>query len=228
VVLGSGYTSQSVVLWNGSPLVTSHTAIDTSAQPLAGGAAFQQGGVLVTAGDSLCDGHGVNPEQAWPALLTTLTPFAGRVTTTITCKDGYTLANMATDYMTLVHPLSPAVTGKEGVLFISIYGNDLPTMIANYGSLTGYEAAYSNYLDGAIADGWKIGFLAQWAQAGRQQFDDLRLAFNQFNQTSPKVTYYLDFTGTMNNPSDTTYYMADGLHENVLGNAEIAVLGRLC
>ena len=226
VAIGSGYTDQSVVFWNGSPLVTSHTAIDTAAQTLAEGAAFQQGGTLVTAGDSLCDGHGVQPEQAWPELLAKLPPLAGKVTATMTCRDGYTLANMAADYTALVHPLSPAVTGKAGVLFLSIYGNDCANMIADYGSIAGYEAAYSQYLDGAIADGWKIGFLAQWEQTGRQEYDGMRLAFNQFNQTSPKVTYYLDFTGTMNDPLDLTYYTVDGLHENVLGNAELAVLGQ--
>ena len=164
--------------------------------------------------------------QAWPQLLAALPPFAGVVTPEMTCVDGTTLAEMAAAYQGVVHPISPVVTGRAGVLFISIYSNDAATMIANYGSLAGYEASYAQYLSTAIADGWKIGFLAPWAEAGRQQYDSLRLAFNQYNETSPQVTYYLDFTGTMNNPSDATYYEADGQHENVLGNAEIAVLGQ--
>ncbi len=190
-------------------------------------------GHFVTEGDSLCNGHGLTgfvapgypnatPVTAWPALLGGLPALSGRVAVASTCIDGIGLATMDSDYTANVHPLSPAVTGLPGVLAISIFGNDV-ALVASEG-IAAYETSYASHLARARADGWKIMFLAQWRQAGRQQYDNLRLQFNEYNREN--ADYYLDTTGRMNDPSNTALYQSDGLHETAEGSREVAQIAQ--
>ena len=194
-------------------------------------------GVFVTAGDSLEDGHNLSgfvspgypnapPAGAWPEVLATLPVFQTGVTVYNTNVDGYTLSQMASAYTAAVRPHSPMVTGSRAILAISIYGNDAAAICPSgctY-TLASYEAAYASYVATARADGFKVMFLAQWAQTGRQQYDSTRLAFNEWNRQN--VDMYLDFTGRMNTPANLALYQSDGLHANAEGHREIAAMAQ--
>lgn len=209
-----------------------------SSCPSAGGGSTAPPAILpatsnfVTAGDSLCVVNGLTSPQSWPQLLGTLPVFASRTTVTNTCHSGLTLAGMVSDYTTEVHPHSPAVTGNPAILGISIYGNDIANISTSaggscassctYTTVAAYETAYAAYLASAIADGYAIMFMEQWAQTARQAYDTVRLQFNEYNRNSTQVNYYLSTVGRMNDPTNLTMYQVDGQHETVIGSAQIA------
>jgi hypothetical protein len=81
-----------------------------------------------------------------------LPAFAGHGTGTNLATGGWTVANIVSDYPTHVHPLSPAVTGKPGYLFVWIGFNDIYASTAAatvYANLAAYWAT-------AKADGWNL------------------------------------------------------------------------
>lgn len=190
-------------------------------------------GYFIPEGDSLEDGHGLPgfqspgypnppPAGAWPSVLATLPVFQTGVSVVNTNVDGIGLSTMDSMYTSAVHPYTAAVTGKPCIVSISIYGNDL-ALIAGEG-LAAYESSYAQHLARIRADGCKVMFLAQWAQTGRQGADANRLAFNEYNRQN--ADYYLDATDRFNNPSNTTLFESDGLHANLEGSREIAVMAQ--
>lgn len=211
-------------------------------------------GYVAFAGASGCTGYGLpgeaspgypnppyNPAPtAWPLQLLALPPFAGNSTGVYTCVDGSGLSNMISIYTSSLHSSSPIVTGKPGILLIQVYGNDVANIATSGGgsctssctwaNLAAYEVSYLSYLTTAEADGWKVGYMGQPPGLGRQQYDALRLQFNEYNKTlicaqsaSPCISYYVDITGRFNTPTNTAYYQADGLHPNQEMSNEIAI-----
>lgn len=189
-------------------------------------------GYYVTAGDSLCVVYGLADEESYPTLLGKSSLFHPYIQVVNTCVAGLKLSQMSNLYRTTVHPYAPSVTGKPAILHFSIYGNDASHICPSgceY-TLASYEAALSSYMSEAIADGFQIEYLLQWPQAGRMQYDATRLAINTYmtpvayGGTNTQVSWIVDATGFMKDPTNLAFYLPDGLHENAAGSTRIAAI----
>lgn len=226
--LGCGVEVRPATTGGTATPVTPPIVTPVAPAPIAPAGILPSGGRIVTTGDSLCDGHGLPgfipygypntpPPTAWPELVANVPEFSG-ISVVNTCADGIGIAQMIAEYPTAVHPLSPAVTKVPGILVVSIIGNDYQ-VVATEG-IAAYESEMATFYATARGDGWKVLFLAQWEQTGRLQYGAERVAFNQWNLQNGD--YYLDVTSWMNDPTDLTYYEADGLHPNVAASQRIA------
>lgn len=202
---------------SGSPYVISSTGGSGSGNPIILPSTL----TLASFGDSLCNTPTLTTSQNLVNVMSTLPSFnASPATPQNQCVSGNTLSGMVSDYTATGHAISPVVTGKPGIALISIYGNDIGTIQS--GGLPAYETSYAAFLTTLQTDGWKVMFLEQWPQTGRQNSDLYRIQFNEYNRESTQVNYYLSTVGRMNTPSNTIMYQSDGLHETVLGAYEIS------
>ncbi len=211
---------------NGVPVTAASVRAALGGSPAL--AVLADGGNFVAIGDSLATGHGLSgfaspgypnvpPAGAWPEVLSNLPIFLGRVNVTNEAIDGIGLATMVSNYPSAAHALAPAVTGKPGVIAVTIYGNDAGSIT----SITNYEAQVAAFYSTLHADGWKILFLEQWPQGGRQQYDANRVHFNEWNKQNADC--FLPTVGRMNTPTNQLMYQPDGQHPTALSSYEIAM-----
>lgn len=111
---------------------------------------------------------------------------------------------------------------------------ELTNQIAAGGTLAATKASAINYCDAARAAGWKLAFviptprasvtdsgysssLSAWSNAGEKSvYDD---ACTYFRNAPQHYDYLIDLpaTASLNDPLDTTYYSADGVHMTTAG-----------
>lgn len=132
---------------------------------LAGNPYFHQ--VISATGSSFvvscqgCTGSGVGgsvyySSYVWPLFMASLPYFNGHGTVlNLNPTGGETIENWDTSYTSLLHPLSPAVTGNPAFLFIPAGIADVQTNACFVMSLTAQEAYLSVYAK-AHTDGYKV------------------------------------------------------------------------
>jgi hypothetical protein len=131
---------------------------------------------------------------------------------------GTTIAQMNTNYTTNVHPLSPAVTGKPGYLFIQTSYNDITAGTAIATMESGIQAAWTQ----GHTDGWTVvmttmipgtGGAAQLLVIG--QFLDFVRTQACGSMASGSTACWdrlVDLTGAAPDPFDSAYYFTDNVH----------------
>jgi len=152
-------------------------------------------------------------------------PAGASVSTYSYCASGCTIAGIAAHYTALLHPISPAVTGKPGYLIINGPNNDLATCA----SAATIESSYQTVLTDAHTDGWIVVV----GTPNSVNYSTLSLSCPTFYNTqlvvdawirgqgkstvaaaSPSSTAYWDiFTDVgsiLNNGSDTTMVASNG------------------
>lgn len=183
------------------------------------------GGKFVAVGDSLSTGNLLpSPStQSWPAVLATLPYSAGRLTFSNYAVNGEGLDALTAQYAGTIHPLSPAVTGVPGVLSITMLSNDYPFIDAD--GLAQYIVRFNAYLTTAKADGWQTLVFTVIPEAGRRQYDYIRVQFNDYVKGNTSlINYVVDPVGMFTDTANTAFYFSDGVHPSVGGSQQIAYM----
>lgn len=85
-------------------------------------------------------------------------PSAFLSNTTMLLFNGPTIAGMDSDYTTVLHPLSPAITGKTGYLMVQDFNNDVEGIAGNCNaSAVQVEGYYLDIFAKAHVDNWRVG-----------------------------------------------------------------------
>jgi hypothetical protein len=196
---------------------------------------FSSGLTVVFEGDSLSAADTVGCKTSlsdmtcadWPTQLMGMSTLRNRVSV----KNNFALpggqaSHMQSRYTASVHPLSPAVTGNPGILFVWIGANDY-----RVNGTTTIESDISNYWATAKADGWKVvAFTIQ------KRGDDINDGGNGANEANRQTVnswiraqfkegaydYLVDADRLMSNPWDVAMFSTDTIHQNNNGRYAIA------
>jgi lysophospholipase L1-like esterase len=170
----------------------------------------------VFVGDSLTSGYKASPGFDYPSQAMSL-PWFTNCTKSNLGVPGWTIENITGDYTRHAHPLSPAVTGQVGYLFVMIGANnigvDRKPVAADFQALV-------SYWNTAIADGWRLVALTVTPNMVTdptyiEQFDDLI-------RSSTIPWRIVDTYTAFGDPYNTTYYTPDQEHFNDAGYKAIA------
>lgn len=132
---------------------------------------------------------------------------------------GWTCPNLTSDYTATLHPVSPAVTGKNGYLFVMIGTNDI---FVSGSSLSTVTSCLSSYYTTAKADNWIVVALTVTPTTNGNTSDQTvwRQVNDWIKSTGPE-NYYIDTASLMPNPTNGSYYF-DSTHFQTGGYAIIA------
>ena len=139
------------------------------------------------------------------------------------CANGCTIAGIATNYTALLHPISPAVTGKPGYLILNGPNNDIGICT----SAASIESSYQTVFTDAHPDGWIIvagtPTAINYQTTGCAGMYNNQLAVDQWLRlngkstvlaASPSSTAYWDILtdvgAVLNNGADTTMIATNG------------------
>lgn len=164
-------------------------------------------------GDSITVGYPGTSGQAYPAVLMGLSNVVGGSNTkTVSALGGWTIANLQSDYTTTLHPVSPAVTGKAGYLFVLTGTNDL---YASASAAT-IESGLTTYWGTATADGWKvIAMTIPPNTNGNISTQETWALVNDWIRTATTLWWnIIDVANLFPDPYDTNFYY-DGVHFQV-------------
>lgn len=188
--------------------------------------------LIVVAGDSIPAGTNITySSTAWPPLLmpNLFSTAAARLYNN--AVSGYTIAQMATDYPTLVRP-QLSVSRSKNILIVAGGTNSIA-----FGGLTGAQAltAYLAYCDTARTDGWKViasPILPRSGIGTPGTFNADRATFNSGLATSGSHYDALADINTISGmgadgDSDSTVnFQTDKIHPNTTGHAKLEVVYR--
>lgn len=157
----------------------------------------------------------------YPSQAMRLPSFAGHGTGTNLGVAGWKIADIQGDYTGNVHPLSPAVTGKPGFLFVLIGTNDeyTPSNVAFI------KAGLIGYYQTARADGWKIVAYTIPPNSATPGLNTVRLQVNQWLRAQSGLwDRLIDMDQQLSDPYNPMLYGSDNIHPTVGGDGLLARL----
>lgn len=168
---------------------------------------------LVVGGDSLANTPGT---YNWPYLLTNTYP---QLTNMIRAAlSGQGIAQSVAAYAGTVHPHAPSVTGENGIYWYHGLNND-----AVAGDAQTTILAFSNHLEVAKADGWKIGVVDLAWRGGNtngHSAEKARVLINDWIRYSPLISYRVEASKMFPYTNSGSFYQ-DWIHLNSNGSWKI-------
>ncbi len=192
---------------------------------------------IVFEGDSRTSGYGLTKSaqnttacrtildstcQDWPNQLMGMSALTGRGNTfKNVAVGGAGIENAQGQYTAEVHPLSPAETGKTGLLFLNIGVNNVATKTAAW-----IENALTTYWAGAKADGWSLVVFTQYDRCDSTLAGDAtRRAVNDWIRSlegTGVYDYMVDEDRLFGDCTNLIYNLADLIHPSAAGSYAIA------
>jgi lysophospholipase L1-like esterase len=135
---------------------------------------------------------------------------------------GWRTDQVIADYTTHVHPLSPAVTGKPGYLFVMMGTNDL---LQEIGPVATTEANLLAYWRTALADGWNVTAMTILPSTWSGDQWDQWIQINSFIRAQGAVwNHLIDWSEILPNNYDPTFFASDAIHPLNAGYSLMAQL----